>query len=192
VFDKPDPLTGPTFEETLYVTPSRHDGAQRGAAERIAAAMASALGLTDGPVHAEVRLDDRGAWPIEIAARSIGGLCSRALRFAGGVTLEELLLRHALGEDVAGREREAAASGVMMVPIPRAGILHHVSGIEEARAIPGIEDVRITIPPGSPVLPPPEGTRYLGFLFARGDAAGDVERSLRRAHERLQFEIHTE
>jgi len=197
VFDKPDPLTGPAFEETIYVTPSRHDAARLAAAERVVAAMAAALGLVHGPVHAEVRLDTRGAWPLEIAPRSIGGLCSRALRFGDGATvdgaaLEELLLRHALGDDVSHWGRESAASGVMMVPVPRAGILHGVSGIEQARAVPGIDDVRITVPLGHPVLPAPEGSRYLGFLFARAAMPADAEQALRQAHERLDFDIRTE
>ena len=192
VFDKPDRLEGPTFEETIYLTPSRLAPALLAAVERTAGAMTVALGLTHGPVHVELRVNEQGCWPIEIAPRSIGGLCSRALRFADGASLEELLLRHAVGEDVEGWMRETAASGVMMIPIPRGGILHEVHGIEEALAVPGIEDVRITIPAGHAVVPLPEGNRYLGFLFARGTWPKDVESSLRRAHEKLTFEIHTE
>jgi len=154
--------------------------------------MTAALGLTHGAVHAEVRVNARGCWPIEIAPRSIGGLCSRTLRFAGGASLEELLLRHALGEDVEGWNREPSARGVMMIPIPRGGILHGVGGIEQALAIPGIEDVKISIPLGHPVVPLPEGNRYLGFLFAGGSEPASVEAALRRAHEQLTFEIHTE
>ena len=192
VFDKPDPLEGPAFEETIYVTPSRLAPAPLAAVERTVAAMTAALGLTHGAVHAEVRVNDRGCWPVEIAPRSIGGLCSRTLRFAGRVSLEELLLRHALGEDVEGWIREPSARGVMMIPIPRGGILHGVGGIEQALAVPGIEDVRITIPLGHPVVPLPEGNRYLGFLFAGGEEPAGVESALRRAHEQLTFEIHTE
>jgi biotin carboxylase len=192
VFDKPDPLEGPTFEETIYVTPSRLAPAALAAADAVVASMASALGLTHGAVHAEVRLNERGWWPIEIAPRSIGGLCSRALRFSGGATLEDLLLRHALGEDVRAWTREAAARGVMMIPIPRGGILHGVSGIEQALAIPGVEDLRVTIPLGHPVVPLPEGNRYLGFVFATGNGPAEVEVALRGAHDQLRFEIHTE
>lgn len=192
VFDKPDPLEGPTFEETIYVTPSRHDAAALEAAARLVAAMAAALGLNHGAVHAEVRINARGCWPIEIAPRSIGGLCSLALRFGDGASLEELLLRHAAGEDVDSWLREAGARGVMMIPIPRGGILHGVRGIEQAREVGGVDDVRITIPIGHPVTPLPEGNRYLGFLFAHGARPDDVETSLRQAHERLNFEIHTE
>ena len=192
VFDKPDPLDGPAFEETIYVTPSRLAPEPLAAAEHTVAAMTAVLGLTHGAVHAEVRVNARGCWPIEIAPRSIGGLCSRTLRFAGGASLEELLLRHALGEDVEGWNREPSARGVMMIPIPRGGILHGVGGIEQALAIPGVEDVRISIPLGHPVVPLPEGNRYLGFLFAGGSEPAGVESALRRAHEQLTFEIHTE
>jgi len=192
IFDKPDPLEGPTFEETIYVTPSRLEVAGRESAERMVAAMTGALGLTHGAVHAEVRLNARGCWPVEIAPRSIGGLCSQALRFRDGASLEELLLRHAAGEDVSGWLREPGARGVMMIPIPRGGILHGVRGIEQAREVRGIDDVRVTIPVGHAVVPLPEGNRYLGFLFAHGARPDDVEASLRRAHEHLDFEIHTE
>ena len=192
VFDKPDPLEGPTFEETIYVTPSRLDSGRLEEAGRVAAAVTAALGLDHGAVHAEMRLNERGWWPIEIAPRSIGGLCSRALRFGGGRTLEELLLRHAAGEDVEHWVRDPAARGVMMIPIPRGGILHGVRGIEQALAVPGIEDVRVTIPIGHAVVPPPEGTRYLGFVFAEGARPEGVESALRQAHSRLNFEIHTE
>jgi hypothetical protein len=149
-----------------------------------------ALGLRHGPVHAELRWNAPGAWVLEIAPRSIGGLCSRALRFGDGTaSLEELLLRHALGQPTDGLEREPAASGVMMVPIPRPGLLRSVRGHEEAAAVPGIDEVRMTIPPGQIVAPPPEGSRYLGFLFARGETPGAVESSLRAAHAELEIDI---
>ncbi len=192
VFDKPDPLEGPAFEETIYVTPSRHTRGQLEAATRQVAAMAASLGLTQGPVHAEVRLNAAGCWPLEIAPRSIGGLCSRALRFGEGHTLEELLLRHAVGEDVENWQRETESRGVMMVPVPKSGILHGVHGIEGALAVPGVDEVRITIPIGHPVLAPPEGHRYLGFLFTHGASPEDAESALRKAHGQLRFEIHTE
>ncbi|HEY3215738.1 MAG TPA: ATP-grasp domain-containing protein [Candidatus Eisenbacteria bacterium] len=189
VFDKPDPLEGPYFEETLYVTPSRHPAVVQAAVTAATQRMVEALGLLEGPVHAELRINPQGVWPLEIAPRSIGGLCSRALRFGDGVTLEELILRHALGLDVAGLKREACASGVMMIPIPGAGVLRAVTGQEEAERVPGIEEVRITIPIGQPVVPLPEGARYLGFLFARADQPETVEQALREAHRRLGFEI---
>ena len=190
VFDKPDPLEGPYFEETIYVTPSRLPEDAHAAVERLVAAAAAAVGLREGPVHAEVRLDGPRMWAIELAARSIGGLCGRTLRFGLGVRLEELILRHALGLPLEGRlRREEAAAGVMMLPIPGAGTLRGVSGQDEARAVPGISDLRITIPVGGRMVPLPEGDRYLGFMFARGAGPDEVESALRTAHARLDVAI---
>lgn len=189
LFDKPDPLEGPFFEETIYTTPSRLPAdAQRGIVATTAKALA-ALGLLDGPVHAELRINDRGHWMVEAAARSIGGLCARVLRFGAGVRLEELILRHALDLPIESVERENRAAGVMMIPTPEAGILRQVQGLADARAVPGIDDVTITIPAGHPVVPPPEGYRYLGFIFAHADDAAAAEAALREAHRRLRFDI---
>jgi biotin carboxylase len=190
VFDKPDPLEGPYFEETIYVTPSRLPEDAHAAVERLVASAAAAVGLREGPVHAEVRLDGSRLWAIELAARSIGGLCGRTLRFGLGVRLEELILRHALGLPLEGRlRREEAAAGVMMLPIPGAGTLRRVSGQDEARAVPGISDLRITIPVGGRTVPLPEGDRYLGFMFARAAGPDEVEAALRAAHARLDVAI---
>ncbi len=192
VFDKPDPLEGPYFEETIYVTPSRLPEAQRELVRETAAAAARALGLRHGPLHAELRLGGGRAWPIDVAARSIGGLCSRTLHFGAGVSLEELLLRHATGAREARPARSLAASGVMMLPIPRGGRLARVEGLERARATPGVAGLEITIRPGQRVTPLPEGSEYLGFLFARGDRPEAVEASLREAHARLRVVIEDE
>jgi biotin carboxylase len=189
IFDKPDPLEGPYFEETIYVTPSRLPAGQLQRTEALAAAAAAALGLREGPVHAEVRLDGGRAWVLELAARSIGGLCSRALRFGAGISLEEVILRHALALPLGAHVRERAAAGVMMLPIERAGTLREVRGIETARAVEAVEDVRITIPRGRPVVPLPEGDRYLGFVFARAQTPSQVEGALRRAHAALEIVI---
>lgn len=189
LFDKPDPLDGPFFEETIYVTPSRLPAATQDAVRRCAAEAAAALGLRDGPVHAELRVNAGGAWLIEIAARSIGGLCSRTLRFGTGMTLEEIILRHALDLPMAPPERERAAAGVMMIPIPRGGTFEAVHGIDEARAVPGIEDVTISAHPGQAIVPLPEGSQYLGFIFSRAPEPAAAEAALRRAHARLRFEI---
>ena len=189
VFDKPDPLEGPYFEETLYVTPSRLPAAVVAEVTRITAQAARALGLCEGPVHAELRVDGQNATVLELAARSIGGLCSRALRFGVGVSLEQLILRHALGLSLDDVGRQSTAAGVMMIPIPRAGTLAEVRGQEQARAVPGIGGLEITIARGRPVVPLPEGDRYLGFLFAHGLTADAVERSLRDAHARLRLDI---
>jgi biotin carboxylase len=189
IFDKPDPLDGPYFEETIYVTPSRHPPALQEAIARVTAGACRALGLSEGPIHAELRLPPDGPVILEVAARSIGGLCSRTLRFGAGLTLEELLVAHAVGIPIARARRDARAAGVMMIPIPRAGILHGVGGLDAARAVPGVEDVVITAPAGRALQPLPEGDSYLGFLFARGDRPDEVERALRDAHARLRIDL---
>jgi biotin carboxylase len=189
LFDKPDPLDGPFFEETIYVTPSRLPATVQGAIADCTSRAAQALGLREGPVHAELRVNENGPWIVEVAARSIGGLCSRTLRFGTGMSLEELIIRHALGMEIMSLQRERKPAGVMMIPIPRAGILQEVRGREEAEAVPGIEGIRITIPMGQEVVPLPEGTKYLGFIFARGETPERVEAALREAHRRLTFII---
>lgn len=189
LFDKPDPLDGPFFEETIYVTPSRLPAATRAAIAACTARAARALGLRDGPIHAELRVNAGGPWPIELAARSIGGLCSRTLRFGTGMTLEELILRHALRLDIASLERERRPAGVMMIPIPRRGVLEAVRGEDAARAVAGVEEVTITAHVGQELVPLPEGSRYLGFIFARAETPEAVEAALREAHRRLAFDI---
>jgi biotin carboxylase len=189
LFDKPDPLDGPFFEETIYVTPSRLPADTQTAIADLTAWAARALGLREGPVHAELRVNETGPWIIELAARSIGGLCSRTLRFGTGLTLEELILRHALGIEIESLERERLPAGVMMIPIPRGGVLEEVRGLPAAKAVPGIEEVTITIHLGQEVVPLPEGSRYLGFIFARAETPTQVEAALRQAHQRLAFEI---
>jgi hypothetical protein len=193
IFDKPDPLEGPFFEETIYVTPSRAtQHTQRAIVDAVAAA-ADALGLWHGPIHAECRVNLRGVHVLEIAARPIGGLCARALRFADAAgtacTLEELLLRHAVGESIEHWHLIPIGSAVMMIPIPKGGVYRRVLGIESARAIAGIDDIRITAKPDQRVVPLPEGSSYLGFIFARGATPDAAERAVRDAHEQLQFEI---
>ena len=189
IFDKPDPLDGPFFEETLYVTPSRLPIRIQEDIVSCTTQTAKALGLREGPIHAELRVNDDGVWIIEIAARSIGGLCARTLRFGTGISLEELIIRHALGMDVESLQREQQPAGVMMIPIPRAGVLREVRGKADAEQISGIEEVTISVPIGQKVLPLPEGASYLGFIFARGDTPENVEISLREAHHRLEFVI---
>jgi biotin carboxylase len=189
LFDKPDPLEGPFFEETIYVTPSRRPATAQAAIERVTASACAALGLSEGPVHAELRVNDAGPWVLEVAARSIGGLCSRTLRFGTGMTLEEIILRHALGWPIATLTRERRPAGVMMIPIPRAGRLQAVRGTDAAAAVGGIEEVTITAHVGQDLIPLPEGWQYLGFIFARADTPDAVEAALRDAHARLTFDI---
>jgi formate-dependent phosphoribosylglycinamide formyltransferase (GAR transformylase) len=193
LFDKPDPMEGPFFEETIYVTPSRFPHATQAAIAACAQAAASALGLRAGPVHAELRFNADGPWMLELAGRSIGGLCSQTLRFVGSaeMSLEELILRHMLGMDLEGAcgQRDRQAGGVMMIPIPGAGVLTDVGGLEAARAVPGIESIEITARLNYPLTPLPEGESYLGFIFARGETPAEVERALRVAHRELRFDI---
>jgi biotin carboxylase len=189
LFDKPDPLDGPFFEETIYVTPSRLPKSVQATITAATAEAVDALGLQEGPIHAELRVSQDGPVIIELAARSIGGLCSRVLRFGVGVRLEDLILQHALGLPIESLERENQPTGVMMVPIPRVGRLQQVRGIQRARNIPGIEDVTITIPLGQEVIPLPEGNKYLGFIFARKETPEGVEATLREAHSHLHFVI---
>jgi hypothetical protein len=191
LFDKPDPLEGPFFEETIYVTPSRLEPEDQLRIARVAEHGARALGLVDGPVHAELRLDEKGPWLIEIAARSIGGLCSRTLRFGTGMSLEELILRHSLGAGVEGIGRDARAAGVMMIPIPGKGVLEGVAGLEAARAVSEVEEVTISAHPGQRLVPLPEGSRYLGFIFSRAASPERAEAALREAHALLRFDVRS-
>jgi biotin carboxylase len=189
IFDKPDPLDGPFFEETIYVTPSRLcERKQRAVVEQVQRGV-TALGLRHGPVHAECRVGPGGVFILEIAARPIGGLCSAVIRFADGQSLEDVLLRHALGDDVSACVVEAGGAGVMMIPIPKRGIYKSVKGETEARRVPGVYDVRITAKPDQLVETLPEAGSYLGFIFARAATAGEAEAALREAHRRLSFAI---
>ena len=194
IFDKPDPLEGPYFEETIYVTPSRLTAAAQRAIGHSFADSVRALGLTHGPVHGEFRVNKDGVWPIEVAARSIGGLCARALRFVPKVAeepigLEELILRHELGFSGSFAPRETQASGVMMIPVPHSGILEKVEGREQAQAMHGISSLEITARLHDFIAAWPEGSSYLGFLFARAKEPAAVEAALREAHKKLRFTL---
>jgi formate-dependent phosphoribosylglycinamide formyltransferase (GAR transformylase) len=192
IFDKPDPLEGPYFEETIYLTPSGEPQQTQQQIRETAQAAVKALGLTDGPVHAEMRVNGQGTWILEAAARPIGGLCARVLRFeTPHCTLEELLLRHALGGDVSSATLAAGSHGVMMIPIPRAGVYRGVQGLEDARRVPGVEDIVITAKEGHEMFPLPEGSAYLGFLFFRGPSNDTVLDGLGEAHRYLRFIFST-
>ena len=188
IFDKPDPLKGPFFEETIYVTPSRHPADLQAALADCAQRTVRALGLAHGPLHAEFRINDRGPWVLEAAPRPIGGLCSRALRFGQDrILLEELLVRDALGLGGSDLPREESASGVMMIPVPRSGIFERVEGLDDAERTPGVEEIRITARLRDYIAAWPEGSSYLGFIFARGQTPEEAEASLRAAHAKLHF-----
>jgi len=199
IFDKPDPLDGPFFEETIYVTPPELSPVEENAIVSGIVRAAAALALRHGPIHAECRVNARGVYVLEVAARPIGGLCARALRFVvdGGpsasvISLEELLLRHALGESPERWRRERPASAVMMIPIPRRGVLRGVAGVDDARDIEGIDDVRITAKMDQLLVPLPEGASYLGFLFARATSSAEAVGALREAHHALHFRVDPE
>jgi hypothetical protein len=194
IFDKPDPLEGPYFEETIYITPSRLPMREQELIKKSFTDASRALGLTHGPVHGEFRLNEHGVWPIEVAARPIGGLCARALRFQlenepEAIGLEELLLRHALDLPGWDAPREATASGVLMIPVPQSGILEKVEGAEEARRVPGMTELEITARWHDYIAAWPEGSSYLGFLFARGETPAMVEDALREGHAKLNFKL---
>ena len=195
LFDKPDPLDGPYFEETLYVTPSRLPEEIQGRIHQEVARVCRVAGLAIGPVHAEVRVNDQGIWILEIAARSIGGLCGRVLTHSLGISLEELILRQAVAEPLAAvidAAREGGAAGVMMIPIPRRGIYHGLEGLASAQSVAGITGVSITAEPGQIVAPPPDGASYLGFIFSCAESPAEAEKALRSAHRRLRFDIRPE
>jgi ATP-grasp domain/L-amino acid ligase C-terminal domain 2 len=219
IFDKPDPLEGPYFEETIYVAPSRLSSEQQDAIRLSAITAIRALGLTHGPIHAEFRINERGIWPIEVAPRPIGGMCAASLSFispqlpaandsqhnsdfpapsscaadsvlAASISLEELILRHALGEDILTWQREPTASAVMMIPVPASGLFEEVDGIDEAKRVPHITDVQITARLRDTIVAWPEGSSYLGFIFAKAERPADAEQALREAHSKLHFQIH--
>lgn len=189
LFDKPDPLDGPYFEETIYVTPSRHEVGEQAAIVAVTAAAAAAIGLREGPIHAELRVNQKGPWVIDLAARSIGGLCARALRFGAGMSLEEVILLHATGRGVGRCERQPGATGVMMLPVTRAGTLAAIEGLQAARDVAGVGEVTITATRGSHLVPLPDESVYLGFIFAKGETPAQVEEALRLAHGHLRFRI---
>lgn len=186
IFDKPDPLEGPYFEETYYITPSRlNDKQQMLITQRVGEACA-AYGLKHGPIHAELRLDNNQAWILEVAARTIGGQCAQLLKQGTGYGLEELVIAHAIGKTLP-TQKTTTAAGVLMIPIPKAGILRRVEGLGAARNIEHIIDVEIYVREGYELVPLPEGTAYLGFIFSQASEPAQVEAALRAAHAQLSF-----
>jgi biotin carboxylase len=194
IFDKPDPLEGPFFEESIYVTPSRLSAQQQAAVHRCATQAIRAIGLTHGPIHAEFRINEQDVWPIEVAPRPIGGMCAASLAFVSRehsepIALEELILRHAIGQDISQWDREPAASGVMMIPVPASGILETVTGTDEAKRVQHVTDVQITARLHDEILAWPEGSSYLGFIFAKAESPAVAEHALCEAHSKLHFQI---
>jgi D-alanine-D-alanine ligase-like ATP-grasp enzyme len=218
IFDKPDPLEGPFFEESIYITPSRHSAQQQSAIRHCATRAIHALGLSHGPVHAEFRINERGVWPIEVAPRPIGGMCAASLSFvssqhqaapdsqnnsdssaalsnesdpllSASISLEELILRHAIGEDISEWHRESGASGVLMIPVPSSGIFEQVDGVDQAKRVPHVTDLQMTARLHDEILAWPEGSSYLGFIFAKAKSPAAAEQALRAAHSKLTFRI---
>ena len=192
LFDKPDPLDGPYFEETLYITPSRLSGALQDRIHHEVARACRVAGLATGPIHAEARVNEHGIWLLEIAARSIGGLCGRVLTHSLGMSLEEMILRPLVGKPLPeplALAGEGGAAGVMMIPIPRRGIYHGLQGLAAAQSVAGVTGVTITAQAGQIVAPPPDGASYLGFIFARASTPAQAEAALRIAHRSLNFDI---
>jgi biotin carboxylase len=189
IFDKPEPMEGPFFEETIYVAPAEIGEDRADTIAKAAQDAVAAIGLADGPTHIDLRVNDDGVFILEADARSIGGHCGRSLRFAGGARLEEIILRHAAGLPIESLDRAEGAGGVMMIPIPASGVLHETRGIDEAMETTGIDDVSITIPPGQTVEQLPEGGRYLGFIIAHAATRDEVIAALNAAHARLEFVI---
>ena len=189
IFDKPYPLDGPYFEETIYVTPSRLPEAAQDDVIASVREAAAALGLTDGPVHAELRVNGEGVWPLDVAARTIGGKCARTLSFGSGMSLEEIVLRHATGQPLETLNRERQAAGVMMMPIVGKGRLRAIRGIDKARAVPGIVDIELEARPGDDLIPLPEGANYPGFIFAKTETPSKAESALREAWSRIAFDV---
>jgi biotin carboxylase len=188
IFDKPDPLAGPYFEETYYITPSRHDRRIRSRIMQRVAEACRGLGLREGPVHAEVRIRDGDAVILEVASRTIGGDCARLLHFGTGQGLEDLVISHAMGDPLPLQRQEGGA-GVLMIPIARRGILRRIEGILQARAVPHIEEIVISIREGYELVPLPEGASYLGFMFARAPTPALAESALRAAHAKLNVVV---
>jgi len=188
IFDKPDPLEGPFFEETYYTMPTVLSVAQQSAVKRVVQMACAAYGLQEGPIHAECRINDDGVFILEVAARTIGGLCGRLLRFGTGYSLEEMVLAHAMAMPLT-LNRERGAAGVLMIPIPAAGMLKRVEGLLDAHRVPFIEDINIQVREGHELIPLPEGASYLGFIFSRAPSVHEAEQALRDAHACLNFVV---
>jgi len=188
IFDKPDPLNGPFFEETYYITPSRLSAQIQTDLKQQLARACRAYGLRQGPVHAECRINQDGVWILEVAARTIGGLCARLLQFGTGYSLEELVLAQASGQRL-DLQSEQGGAGVLMIPIPQAGILRRIEGLAAARRVPYIDDIIISVREGYELVPLPEGSSYLGFIFARAPSPEQAETALREAHAKLTIVV---
>ena len=186
IFEKPGPMAGPFFEETIYLTPPRLSHKVTGQVIGALENLCRKLGICEGALHAELRINSSGVCFLEIAGRTVGGRCGRILEFQTGCSLEELVLANAVRRPAAVGE-STGSSGVMMIPVTQGGVLRRVEGISAARREPGIIDVEIDAREGQILVPWPEGCAYPGFIFARAGTVADVERALRAAHRCLNF-----
>ncbi len=185
IFDKPEPLIGPFFEETIYVTPSRLEAdLQAKILQRVQQAC-DAYGLTTGAVHAECRIDERDIWILEVASRTIGGDCARMLDNKN-FSIEELAISLAIDAPIKA-ELPDQARGVMMIPIKEKGLLKRVEGLLAARDVPHIDQVEMIIPPGHEMIPLPEGNQYSGYIFASGQTPEQVTAAIKQAYAKLKF-----
>lgn len=190
IFDKPDQPSGPFFPESTFVTPSTLSRREVAEVEATVQRATRAIGLTHGPIHAELRIVAAVPKVLEIAGRSIGGLCGRALTFGlMGDSIESLLIRQSLGMRRVGSSRQPGASGVLMIPIERSGTLTSVTGLDRAAEIEGVWNVEMTVPLGADVVAPPHGDRYLGFVFARSHDRATTVRALRTAASVIEVQI---
>ena len=185
VFDKPEPLVGPTFEETIFVTPSILPEKTLYSLFETAEIAVNTLGIVKGPVHIEIRINSSGNYILECASRSIGGICSNVLEFHGGMSLEELILRSYLGRNVEKTKLTDTARGVMMMPNEKSGILKEIRGVEDALNVKGVTDLQITLKPGENLEPLPKGDRYLGFIFAEDKDQELVIKALKNAWSKI-------
>lgn len=186
IFDKPDPLVGPYFEETIYVTPSTLSNELQRSIKEVIQEACKAYGLVTGAIHAECRIDSENKiWILEIASRTIGGDCARMLDNEN-FGIEELAISLAISRPVEVVMPEQAR-GVMMIPIRQKGLLKRVEGLLEANKVKHIDKIDIIINEGHELIPLPEGNQYLGYIFASADTAEQVTAAIREAYAQLKF-----
>ena len=186
IFDKPDPLTGPYFAETIYVTPTALSDELQLSIKKVIQKACLAYGLRSGAIHAECRIDSENRiWILEVASRTIGGDCARVLDNEN-FSIEELAILLAIGQPVTPYIAEQAR-GVMMIPIRQKGLLKRVEGLLQASKIKHIDKIDIIIGEGHELIPLPEGNQYLGYIFASAESTEQVTAAIREAYALLKF-----
>ncbi len=178
IFDKPVEYKHPYFEESIYITPSELSSEAEKRVVSIVDKACKKIGLEDGPVHVEFKINENQIFIIEINPRMIGGLCSRCLSFGlFKVSLEEIILHAFMNNELKNIELLNNYVGVLMIPTPKSGKFISINK-EELENIPNISNVEITVPEGSDLLEPPYGDKYLGFAFSQGIDKKTVNESL--------------